>query len=720
MPNPTCPKCGSPMQLRTARQGRNAGQQFYGCSRYPTCRGILTIQADSTDTSDQKGSSVSSTKLSFPRVFVSRPRSERLQVRFFQSVAVSASVLESLIESDLSDQALRAFSQWRLDFPVSSQPPNWTERQRQVLAVAEKILTRGRITLCSPNIESAFTKKFIGIDQPVVVSKEMLVQPIQRLNLEHWLDSLVERLFYKDYLPDKFGIAFLQWVTPQVELSSLLSTNTSPQISGRVDFLICHPAKQPTIVEIDGERHRQQQELDGLRDKALTKEGYRVIRIPSAELESLNGPNLSILDEVFSLQQDEPDENVLHRQKLVQCIHAIKVAHQIQLSVLQAIQAGLLQITDSSFWNISTDLNATHWLNDNDSLFVLKTAIDDLVHLLRNIGQLYSIEVCKGSPKLSLGSGSSGIHLSFTGEAHSFLPTFFVQNISVPFDIANTVFTSSSAILDSPSTNTLEYFLSYIFRKPSFWEGQLDAISRTLQGKDSIVLLPTGAGKSIAFQLASFLLPGRAIVIDPIISLMEDQLDNLQMVGIDRAIAITSQISDPQDRSKALSLFGQGEYLFAYIAPERFQTVEFREALRTLTTHTPISLIAVDEAHCVSEWGHDFRTAYLNIGRTSRAYCESNGVAPPLLALTGTASRAVLKDVQRELQIEDFDAIITPKSFDRPELKFHIFSSSSAEKAARLVGYLGQSLPSKFGTTPASFFQPSGKATFSGLVFCPH
>ncbi len=708
------------MQLRTARQGPNAGQQFYGCTRYPACKGIVNLQDGETQTTLETTPPTAPTKMSLPCIFKARQRFERLQVRFIQSVGVSTSVLESLIEGDVSDQVLRAFAQWRLDFPTPSQPPNWTERQRQVLSVAEKILTRGRSTLCSPTLESTFTKKFIGTQpESVKISDEMLIQPIQYISTDYWLDSPAEKLFYKDYLPSRFGIAFLQWVTPQVELTSLLSSNAAPQLSGRVDFLICHPAKQPTIVEIDGERHRQQQELDNLRDEALSKEGFRVIRIPSTELEKLDGPNLSALEEFFAVEKGEPDEAVLHNQKLVQGIHAIKVAHQIQLSTLQAIQVGLLSIVDSSSWNISTDLNATGWLNDNDSLFVLKAAFDDLIELLRNLGQLYPIEVCKGNPKLSLGSGSSGIHLSFTGEVHPILPTFFLQNISEPFDIANTIFTSSSAILDSPLAKTLEYFLNYIFRKPTFWEGQLDAISRTLQGKDSIVLLPTGAGKSIAFQLASFLLPGRAIVIDPIISLMEDQLDNLQMVGIDKAIAITSQITDPQDRSKVLSLFGQGEYLFAYIAPERFQTVEFREALRRLTTHTPISLIAVDEAHCVSEWGHDFRTAYLNIGRTSRAYCESNGIIPPLLALTGTASRTVLKDVQRELQI-DFDAIITPKSFDRTELRFHILTSSSAEKPARLLGYLGQTLPSKFATTPTSFFQPNGKSTFSGLVFCPH
>ncbi|ROL58138.1 ATP-dependent DNA helicase RecQ [Bacteroidetes/Chlorobi group bacterium MS-B_bin-24] len=292
-----------------------------------------------------------------------------------------------------------------------------------------------------------------------------------------------------------------------------------------------------------------------------------------------------------------------------------------------------------------------------------------------------------------------------------------------PFHIAtDTSFSAAPLIegLEKPREKDLEYFLQYLFRKPYFWEGQYDGITRAIQGKDALLLLPTGAGKSLVYQLASLLLPGRTVVIDPIISLMEDQIDNLAMIGIDRTIAITSQIDDPDDRQRALKLFGQGEYLFAYVAPERFQTKEFRDSLRTLTAHTPIALIVVDEAHCVSEWGHDFRTAYLNIGRTSRQYCESNGKVPPLVALTGTASRAVLKDVQRELMIEDFDAIITPKSFDRKELQFHIIHSTSSEKTARLKGYLGQKLPNLFNTTFSSLYQTRGKGTYSGLVFCPH
>lgn len=263
--------------------------------------------------------------------------------------------------------------------------------------------------------------------------------------------------------------------------------------------------------------------------------------------------------------------------------------------------------------------------------------------------------------------------------------------------------------------------LHCIYRKDDFREGQWETIARILQGKDTVVPLPTGADKTIAFQLAAFLLPGRCAVVDPILSLIDDQLDNLNRVGIDRCAGISSQIRSQEERQGILSAFARGEYLFTYIAPERFQTVPFRDALRTLTETIPISLVAVDEAHCVSEWGHDFRTAYLNLGRVAREFCRSHDRVAPLVALTGTASKVVLQDVQRELEIglDDPGAIITPRSFDRPSLQFYVIPCRSDEKEARLQTFLSQ-LPSRFATHPHDFFRPRGESTAAGLVFCPH
>ncbi|MBW8042328.1 MAG: ATP-dependent DNA helicase RecQ [Planctomycetes bacterium] len=318
-----------------------------------------------------------------------------------------------------------------------------------------------------------------------------------------------------------------------------------------------------------------------------------------------------------------------------------------------------------------------------------------------------------------IASTAQGIVISY-GENHSSsLPCFFVQDISFPAQISQTGRSVPPANIPNPSKQDLEFFLKYIFRKERFWEGQYEAITRAMSGKDAIVLLPTGGGKSIAFQLTSMLLPGVAIVIDPIVSLIEDQIDNLRRVGIDRAIGITAQIEDPNVKSKIINAFGQGEYLFCYIAPERFQTEEFRGSLRSLTLSTPVSLIAIDEAHCVSEWGHDFRPSYLNIGRISRELCSSHNQIPPLLALTGTASHSVLKDVQRELQIQDFDSIITPKTFDRQELRYSVYEAPSDQKQNQLQTLLLRTLPDKFGTTGTSFFRSRGDRTFSGLIFCP-
>ena len=196
------------------------------------------------------------------------------------------------------------------------------------------------------------------------------------------------------------------------------------------------------------------------------------------------------------------------------------------------------------------------------------------------------------------------------------------------------------------------------------------------------MLLPTGAGKSMAFQLASMLMPGICLVVAPLVSLIEDQLDNLRGVGIDRAVGITRRLS-PKEKQAALRCLGRGSYVFCYVAPERLQMDDFREALRAITAGSSISLIAIDEAHCVSEWGHDFRTSYLNVARNARRFCERDRIVPPLLGLTGTASRSVLKDVQHELGIEDFGAVITPRSFDREELDFRVIPCRSSEK--RLV-----------------------------------
>lgn len=530
--------------------------------------------------------------------------------------------------------------------------------------------------------------------------------------------------FYHTLLPNLAGGNNIHaWTIPHVSLSSLTSGSIDPASRQRVDFLICHPNGTNFVVEIDGLQHTSSKELDRQRDQVLMSEGIDVIRIPASEVRAESGKNLEILSENLKAVPETMID--IHRETLHRAIFLAKASGQIQIALLQAVKTGFITLEEGSKCRMY--VQQPLWLEDIEIWKELvKATVEDFISLYASIYRLhtgietrfsfsilYHPEYISKVPNLDIQIlfGPTEM-ISSTGKvlriSKSFTPKHIAKDLPVSPPLTNL----------APDFDTVKFLLYYIFRKDNFLDGQWDTIHRTLQGLDSIVLLPTGGGKSIAFQLASLLLPGPCLVIDPLIALINDQIDNLRDAGIDRVVGITSQLS-PSDKEIALNAFARGNFIFCYVAPERLQMEDFREALRGVTAISPISIVAIDEAHCVSEWGHDFRTNYLNIARNARNFCSHKGYIPPILGLTGTASRSVLKDVQRELGILDFDAIVTPTSLDRPELKFRVVHCHSSEKQARLRGYLA-SLPSQFGISSNAFFQPRGKHTMSGLIFYPH
>ena len=267
--------------------------------------------------------------------------------------------------------------------------------------------------------------------------------------------------------------------------------------------------------------------------------------------------------------------------------------------------------------------------------------------------------------------------------------------------------------------DALRFFLQLIFRKRDFREGQLPAIARLLQGKPTIVLLPTGGGKSLIYQLAGLLLPGMTIIIDPIVALMVDQVDNLRASGIDLVASISSSLA-PKEKDSVLRKTGAGRLAFIFISPERLQSLTFRRDLKRVARRISVPLVAIDEAHCVSEWGHDFRPSYLHLPYNLQRHCAgANGREPTLAGLTGTASYAVLADVQREMRITDEEALIRPRDFKRPELRFEVRPTPKAAKLGELLRLKGE-LPHLWPGNPLSFYDPQGKDTNCGIVFCPH
>ena len=228
---------------------------------------------------------------------------------------------------------------------------------------------------------------------------------------------------------------------------------------------------------------------------------------------------------------------------------------------------------------------------------------------------------------------------------------------------------------DSVDPRALEALNRY-FGYDSFRPGQSGIVSAILAGRDVLGVMPTGAGKSICYQIPAAILPGVAIVISPLISLMRDQVDALNDVGLPAAFINTTQTPDEPDLVFAQALSGQIKLL--YVAPERLETERFRN----FAVRVPISLVAVDEAHCVSQWGQDFRSSYLGIGE----FIAGLPTRPTVAAFTATATERVRRDIVSILGLHT--PSITVTGFDRPNLYFDVISMPRKDKASWVASYI--------------------------------
>lgn len=228
---------------------------------------------------------------------------------------------------------------------------------------------------------------------------------------------------------------------------------------------------------------------------------------------------------------------------------------------------------------------------------------------------------------------------------------------------------------DSVDPRALEALNRY-FGYDSFRPGQSGIVSAILTGHDVLGVMPTGAGKSICYQIPAAILPGVAIVISPLISLMRDQVDALNDVGLPAAFINTTQTPDEQNLVFAQALSGQIKLL--YVAPERLETERFRN----FAVRVPISLVAVDEAHCVSQWGQDFRSSYLGIGE----FIAGLPTRPTVAAFTATATERVRRDIVSILGLHT--PSITVTGFDRPNLYFDVISMPRKDKASWVASYI--------------------------------
>lgn len=229
--------------------------------------------------------------------------------------------------------------------------------------------------------------------------------------------------------------------------------------------------------------------------------------------------------------------------------------------------------------------------------------------------------------------------------------------------------------------------LNHYWGYPDLRPAQKPVIDEVMQGKSALVIMPTGGGKSMCYQLPAMLRPGLTLVISPLIALMKDQVDDLRLKGIEAAYLNSSQ--DTGESNRVFNALGDGTLKLLYIAPERLMSPKggLLEQLQSIR----IDMIAVDEAHCISSWGHDFRPAYTKLKDLSKHF---PGV--PMLALTATADEATKRDIIRQLGLDS--AALFENSFDRPEI--HYAAQARTDEVAQLLAFVEQ------------------HASESGIVYC--
>lgn len=544
--------------------------------------------------------------------------------------------------------------------------------------------------------------------------------------------------FFENIIPNEFGeFSFIQsLLIPEIEINEITGEDDKNFINQQVDFYL---PQAKLVIEIDGQQHKLDEVTrvsDSKRDNYLSGKGITTIRITTKELQ--NG--------TYTLKVETILKHFARYEKLLNFYKtACEKIEKNQLSedeiktkllptAIIRFQVLLLELLTHKYLTLDEDWNFNILAHEDLPDFA-ELAINDLLIWIDKLWQLKNKQELK----------KPNFNITITNDKASFQPTTKAINIDFSlfkrytdenkisddiifvrtdyFDIVkdknyfrvSTTEPINYNVTDEDKT-TLEFFLVNIFDKPSFREGQFPIISNALNRKDTIGLLPTGGGKSLCYQLPCLLQPSINFVVCPIKSLMYDQNDNLVKTLVTNVSFITSDLEADEKREIERN-FEQGRYLFVWISPEKFQIPSFRDKISAIVANFSIAYAVVDEVHCLSEWGHDFRTSYLNLAKTIDRLSpkdENREGKIKFIGLTATASVNVLKDIKIEFarqkqRLED-ENIKSLLDYSRKELRFEVINDkgNKIDKLKKLINELKDT---------ESFIETTDKA---GLIFTPN
>ena len=599
--------------------------------------------------------------------------------------------------------------------------------------VLKNMLQRGKPTLASHQLRKSvgleeFRDQFDQNPQALISRKSVKWQRLIKGNLKtgsnpakHFFDNLIPR-----YLGEYEFIK--QLVLPEVQIFDMTQVYVEQFHNRQVDFYIPHIG---LIIEIDGSQHKNSSREDTDRDQFAATLGIKTIRFTTEEIASENSafiekaenmvahirmidkleqngvlipPNGITIEDYRSAYNDRIDIGNPYLR--------LTAAIRFQLLILELIERGTIRFGEEK----------KLYLLNRDGIDFANHALLDIKQYLNNLFVLLGEPLLELKLKVSEVSDFSGCNLGedllidfsilerfddafqtnphvITARTHylDFYRHFSqrdansIENATlVDYDFfemscAEPINYELDLSPESEQREALRFFLSNLFlpnlEEVDFREGQIGIIGSALSRKSTIGLLPTGSGKSICYQLSAILQPAISFVVCPIKSLMYDQKADLDAVGFTRSNFITSELK-PDEKLQIQNEFGRGKYFFVFISPERFQTHAFRSEMVAIGLDHAFSYAVIDEVHCLSEWGHDFRTSYLNLANTVERLAPDSSY----IGLTATASLNVLKDIQSEFSIPD-DNIRTPLEFTREELSFHVLDDKGkkSDTLLRLV-----------------------------------
>ncbi len=475
------------------------------------------------------------------------------------------------------------------------------------------------------------------------------------------------RTFYSKLLPEALSDTpySAQQFLPEVPIADII-TDLRPAdgiAKGEaVDFFCPHFR---LVVEIDGGQH-QRDEIsthDSLRDEVFHLRKINTKRIPASWIDS-NSEKKERLSAYFK-KHTEKDRYKVKAYSQDSEVYADKIsiisAARIQRVIIELVRSGQIS-TNVNNWNINLDAD------DTVNTEILEVAVGALINLMKDFAALYSERFNKPTRHDLLRSTNKATSLTIDYSAtlifddrlksdgsirvrNNLLNHQYNLSDTTPRDYTNTNgdFGKKIVLNSKNKVAALENLLHEMYGYDGFQKGQYEIIQSAFENQAVLGLLPTGAGKSLTFQLPGILASGCTIVVCPITALIRDHMFELNEIGFSGRTEYISAVVTPQKRAQIFKKLSGGTLRYLFVSPEQFQNALFRAFVKSAADANVISKFVIDEVHCLSEWGHDFRVAYLTLSKTLHKLAP----AVSILCLTATASKSVMRDIQIEFDIDE-------------------------------------------------------------------